>query len=480
MSAAEGAGTQPTGTVPSTPGDEMRPWLATVLHMTAPDLADVAMKTYLYGYPLVYNLAETQRLIDGSTTIVPDARANRFAAARELLGPDATFVSPNNDTCYLVAGCDLRHGPLLLSVPDTRDRYYVLQFVDAWSATFAYVGRRATGTTAQTFVLAPAGYDGVVPEGATLIEVPSSIFAIVGRIQVDGDDDLPAVHALQDRFSLGPLDGSASDDDEVGVPAVQDGVSDDLLWWEQLRVSLAAFPPPPADAEFLESAELLGLTEASSPFIDPDPALAAALVEGRRRGEATLEQLSRTSLKMVDGWSSAMHAFDYNLDHHGIGTIDAPDWKIADRTTAYVTRAVAARLGLWGNHGYEARYDVLWQDENGDELDGNNAYELTLDPPPQVDAFWSLTMYDEPDYYLVANEIDRYSIGDRTPGLELGPNGAVTILMQGSKPSEEHLANWLPAPSGKFRPILRSYQPTGPMLSGEYVLPPVRKLAKPR
>ncbi len=138
---------------------------------------------------------------------------------------------------------------------------------------------------------------------------------------------------------------------------------------------------------------------------------------------------------MVDGWSGAMHGFDYNLDHTGIGTVDAPEWKIADRTTAYVTRAIAARLGLWGNHGYEARYDLLWQDENGDELDGSHAYELTLDPQPQVDAFWSLTMYDEPDYYLVANEIDRYSIGDRTPGLELGPNDSVTILMQHARPS---------------------------------------------
>jgi hypothetical protein len=444
------------------------------------DLTAAAVKTYLYGYPLVYNLVETQKLLDGTSPLLQGAQANRFAAARDLLGPDAAFVSPNNDTCYLMAGCDLRDGPLLLSVPDAHDRYYVLQFVDAWSENFAYIGRRATGTDAQTFVLALVGYDGDLPDGATLVEVPTSIFAIVGRVQVDGVDDLPAVHALQDQFSLGPLNSTPDGTGRFGVPQVELDVPGDLLWWEQFRVSLAAFPPSPADAEFLETAALLGLTGTSSPLVDPDPDLAEALVEGRRRGEATLEELSKTSLKMVDGWSGAMHAFDYNLDHTGIGTVDAPEWKIADRTTAYVTRAVAARLGLWGNHGYEARYDILWQDENGDELDGSHAYELTLDPQPQVDAFWSLTMYDEPDYYLVANEIDRYSIGDRTPGLELGPNDSVTILMQHPTPSGEHLANWLPAPTGKFRPILRSYQPIGPMLTGEYVLPTVRKLEGPK
>jgi hypothetical protein len=442
------------------------------------DLITAATKTYLYGYPLVYNLVETQRLLDGSSPLLPGCQANRFAAARELLGPDATFVSPNNDTCYLMAGCDLRDGPLLLSVPDTHDRYYVLQFVDAWSENFAYIGRRATGTSAQTFVLALAGYDGEIPNGATLVEVPTSIFAIVGRVQVDGEADLPAVHAVQDQFSLGPLRGSSTG--PFGVPSVDIEVSDDLRWWEQFRVALAAFPPPAADAEFVETAAQLGLTATSSPLVDPAPDLAAALIEGRRRGEATLEQLSKTSLKMVDGWSTAMHAFDYNLDHQGLGTIDSPEWKITDRTTAYVTRAVAARLGLWGNHGYEARYDILWQDEHGDELDGTHAYELTLDPPPPVDAFWSLTMYDEPNYYLVANEIDRYSIGDRTRGLDVGPDGSVTILMQRAKPADEYLANWLPTPAGMFRPILRSYQPSGPMLNGEYVLPKVRRLDEPR
>ena len=40
---------------------------------------------------------------------------------------------------------------------------------------------------------------------------------------------------------------------------------------------------------------------------------------------------------------------------------------------------------------------------------------------PPVDAFWSLTMYNVPRFLLVANPIDRYSIGDRTPGLQVGP-----------------------------------------------------------
>lgn len=186
--------------------------------MTDSDLIAAATKTYLYGYPLVFNLAETAKQFDGTAQIVQGARPNQFAANRNLSGPDDHFVSLNNDTCYLVAGCDLRDGPLLLEVPDTTDRYYVLQFVDAWSENFAYVGRRSTGTKAQSFLLAQPGYGGEVPDGATVIEAPTSVFAIVGRIQVDGEADLPAVHALQDRFNLAPLEGGSGGDGHLGVP----------------------------------------------------------------------------------------------------------------------------------------------------------------------------------------------------------------------------------------------------------------------
>jgi hypothetical protein len=238
-------------------------------------------------------------------------------------------------------------------------------------------------------------------------------------------------------------------------------------------VALAAFPPPPADGPFLQAAAQLRLTAAESPYVDPDPALAKLLAEGQRQGETMIEQLSKTGLQIVDGWSTAKHVFDYNLDYLGPGTIDQPGWKITDRARAYAIRAVAARLGLWGNHGYEATYYILWQDEHGDELDGAHAYQLTLSPPPPVNAFWSLTMYDVPDYYLAANPIDRYSIGDRTPGLQTAADGSVTIYMQHDSPGQDKESNWLPAPAGKFRPILRCYEPGQAILSDEYKLPKV-------
>jgi hypothetical protein len=83
-------------------------------------------------------------------------------------------------------------------------------------------------------------------------------------------------------------------------------------------------------------------------------------------------------------------------------------------------------------------------------------------------------MYDTPDYYLVDNPIDRYSIGDRTPGLRNNNNGSVTITMQTEQPDDT--ANWLPTPRGDFRPILRMYDPGESVLDGTYTLPPIKRL----
>ena len=439
-----------------------------------------AAEVYVYGYPLVYNLQEVAGFVEGGGSLPFHAPYNTFAYARQLLGPETRFVSPNNDTLYVVGQCDVRQGPLVLHVPDAADRYYVLQFVDAWTNNFAYIGRRATGTAEAEYLLVGEGDDGPVPEGMTVVACPTGVFTIVGRVQVDGEADVPAVHALQDQFTLTPLSvhqGAAAPPAVAGVPKPDPRVGEDLAWWERFRVALAAFPPPAGDKAFVALAERFGATTAESPYVDPDPGLAEVLVAGQQAGQARIEELAKGSGDAPGGWTIAVHLFDYNLDRLGPGTIDSPEWKIPDLTKAYATRAAAARLGLWGNHGYEAAYAFIHQDSGGDTLNGAHAYEVTFNPPPPADAFWSITMYDTPDYHLVANPIDRYSIGDRTPGIAYGDDGSVTIYLQTEAPPGDKHANWLPAPAGDFRPILRMYQPGPSVLDGTYVLPAIRKVS---
>jgi hypothetical protein len=443
---------------------------------TAAPQAKLAAEAYIYGYPLVYSLHEIASFVAGSERFPMRAPYNEFGHARNLAGPEFKFVSPNNDTVYTIAMCDVRQGPLVLHVPDTADRYYVLQFIDAWSNNFAYVGRRATGTGEAEFLLAERSFSGEVPDGMRVIHAPTGIFVIAGRIQVDGEDDLDAAHVLQNQFTLTELpvyQGQEPGSPVEGAPTADPAAAGELEWWESFRVALAAFPPPEGDAEFLRLCDQFGLTAPDTPYADLDPEQTALLVEGAKAGQAKIEELMKQIHTSPAGWQSAMHMFDYNLDFFDVGALDSPEWKITDRTKAYVTRAVIARAGLWGNHGYEADYEAVWVDANGEPLEGSKSYNLHLATPPPVDAFWSLTMYDVPDFYLVANPIDRYSIGDRTPGLKIGDDGSLTIYIGKDSPGKDRESNWLPAPDGPFRPLIRMYQPQKPILDGTYVLPPI-------
>ena len=85
-----------------------------------------------------------------------------------------------------------------------------------------------------------------------------------------------------------------------------------------------------------------------------------------------------------------------------------------------------------------------------------------------MNAFWSVTMYNMPHFYLVANPINRYSIGDRTPGLRFNGDGSLTIYLQEQSPGPDKESNRLPAPAGDYRPVMRMYQPKSEVLTGHY------------
>jgi len=434
---------------------------------------DLATRAYVYGFPLVFDLEQVDRITSLGLGVTPAAPFNTFSHATTLAGPQDTFVSINNDTIYSIAQLDLGGGPLLLTVPDTAGAYYVLQFVDAWTNNFAYVGKRATGTGAGRFLLTPPGWDGTVPGNTTRIAVPTRVASVVGRWACDGPADVGRVRDLQSGLSLAPADPAAPP--AAGLPVPDPAVPPELRFWEKLRVWMAAFPPAGHDQQLQQAFGPLGLLEAGdSPYRD-SPGAFAALAEGERAGRAALEQALRSAATPDGGsWQQNYHVFDYNVDFFEVGTINAPEWKIADRAEAITARAAAALAGLWGNHAYEAAYAQTWVDSDGSALHGSHDYRWRLDPEPPVAAFWSITMYDLPEFYLVENPIARYSIGDRTRGLVRGADGSIDIWISHKEPADpQAAANWLPAPAGEFRPILRMYSPRPEVLDGSYRVPPL-------
>jgi hypothetical protein len=140
-----------------------------------------------------------------------------------------------------------------------------------------------------------------------------------------------------------------------------------------------------------------------------------------------------------------------------------------------LVRAACAQSYPMVNLPQEAVYWTATVDGSGQALTGAHDYVLRFPPGglPPNEAFWSLTMTIAPGY-LVANPIDRYSLGDRS-GLVPDADGSIAIYIQQADPTG-HEANWLPSPSGNFKLWLRAYQPGAAVLSGAYHVPPVVKV----
>jgi hypothetical protein len=425
------------------------------------DLPTLAAEAYCYGFPLLSDL----KAVGGTAGVF-----NTFTHRRNLATPGADSANANMDLLYSTAQLDLSGGPLWLRVPDTGGRYHVVQFVDAWTDNFAYVGSRSTGSEEREYLLMPPGWAGREAPGAEIIRVPTMIATLIARFACADPRDAATVNALQDGLSIErmypqvPLDG---------LPRPQPGVPDELVFFEALRRSLSAFPPSPAERRYERRFAPLGLFEpGNSPYGAAPRELRDALRAGLERARDALEEEATTwHAEPVNGWTNDLHTFDYNLDYFEVGTLDTPEWTLPDRDTAHRLRAVAARTGLWGNHAYEAMYPTVHKDRDGERLTGARAYTLRFDEPPPVGARWSITMYDAPDSRLVPNELGRHSIGSETPDLRRNEDGSITIAIQHERPEQPE--NWLPAPAGGFRPVLRMYQPGRAVLHGEYRLPPL-------
>ena len=79
--------------------------------------------------------------------------------------------------------------------------------------------------------------------------------------------------------------------------------------------------------------------------------------------------------------------------------------------------------------------------------------------------------------FLTSNRLNRFSIGDRTPGLKKNPDGSLDIWIGRTDPGGEKTANWLPAPaSGPFSLSLRAYLARSELLDGRWRAPPLVKL----
>lgn len=426
---------------------------------STPTDTQLATEAYVWGYPLV--VTERTLQLFGLATPVNQLRFQPTLSDAS----SRSVVAPNADTLYAIAPLDLRGGPLVLTVPAIHDRYYAFQFMSAYTDSFAYVGTRATGGEAGSWVITPPGWTGTLPAGAHRISAPTPQVVLLGRFLVDGKADVANVHALGTHISLQPLSTvtgapAGAPPPALGAPkgSAQAVARAGLGFYDELGDALAINPPVDAyERATVARFARLGIGPGRHPSSEVhDPAVRAALLAGITKGEAQLTVASGKAARSVDGWVVSTNAGSYGHDA--------------------LTRAVVAKIGWGANIPVEAMYPHAVSDPTGGALDGAHRYVIHFPAGglPPVKAFWSITLYG-PDHFFVPNPINRFAIGDRTKGLQHGTGGSLDLYLQ-HDPPPGHEANWLPTPvSGPFYLSLRLYLPEQPILDLTYRYPTIQR-----
>src|SRR5271168_2663041 len=174
--------------------------------LTEDQARSIARDAYLYFYPLVLMDLTRKQLTNIDQKESGKGPMNTFVSVPAY--PPADFkgvVRSNFDTLYSLAWLDLTKEPLVVSVPDTNSRFYLLPMLDMWTDVFASPGWRTTGTQAGNFLVTPPGWSGKVSERFTRIASPTPYVWIIGRTKTDGPADYDAVHKIQAGYKVTPL-----------------------------------------------------------------------------------------------------------------------------------------------------------------------------------------------------------------------------------------------------------------------------------
>jgi hypothetical protein len=436
--------------------------------ITEQEAHSIAKEAYSYFYPLI-TMDITRRQC---TNVEPGKKPgfgpmNAFTHMRAY--PDADFktvVRPNFDTLYSIAWLDLTEEPVVVSVPDTNGRYYLLPMLDMWSDVIAVPGWRTSGTKAKNFLVAPQSWTGTVPANCERVIASTPYIWIIGRTKTDGPDDYAAVHKIQDSYLATPLShwGKAPAAVTVKIdptvdmktpPLEQVNKMDMATYFAYASKLMKAHPPHVTDWSIVNRMSRIGI-EPGKDFdaTKLDPTIKKAVERGTADELKSMVALLPKMGRPVNGWQM-------NTDTMGV------------YGNYYLKRAIVTMIGLGANQPEDAIYPLNSVDASGKPLDGKNNYVLhfSAEELPPVEAFWSLTLYDK-DGFQCANSINRFAVSSWMP-FKKNADGSLDLYIQNEDPGTDKEANWLPAPKGSFNVTMRLYAPKLEALTGQWNPPAI-------
>jgi hypothetical protein len=481
-----------------------------------------AVDAYIYGYPLVtFDMARKQQ----TNVEKPDeqhAPVNQMIKMRTYLPIDNhCCAAPNADTLYTMAWLDVYDEPVILSIPEIKDRYYIVPLLDGHSEVIKVISSINHGSKARTLAITGPDWSGTLPEGVEQVESSTAIVWLLGRLYSTGTpEDYSIVNAIQDQFKLVPLSAWGKpwtpppgvvdpDFDMKTAVRAQINSMDVYTYFNYLARLLQTNPPKPEDSGMVEKLAKIGLVPGDA--FDPSTLRgmdqqAVESVPAVAQGELGTKPSVHSRPHFTQGIGVIA---DQDFDTSKLGSLDQKLIKLVPKIgllkmalrmkqqettngwlyfvegvgnwgTDYLLRGMGNLLGPGWNRPEDAVYPISMKDADGNAYDGakyNYVMRFEKGALPPVDGFWSLTMYDK-DLFFVPNPIDRYNLSQRDTFIT-NPDGSIDLYLQAESPGADKEANWLPAPKGEFKLVLRVYGPskTPPsILDGSWTPPPVQRV----
>ena len=425
----------------------------------------IATQSYLYTYPMVLMDVTRRQMTNSEAGKIPGrGPMMQFTHLRTFPKAGAKeVVRPNFDTLYSLAWIDVSKEPVILSVPEVKDRFYMLPMLDMWTDVFAVIGTYGTGTQAGEYALALPDWQGKLPKGVKRIDVPTSTFWILGRTQTNGPKDYKYIHSIQNGYKITPLSsyGKAYKPpfkkdpsvDETTPPLIQIGKMDGKTYFDYAMALMKKYPPHITDMVMVSRMQRIGLDPESYDYDRLPNNVKQALAHAAKTGYSEMKKYIPRLGYNANGWQISTKSMGvYGND--------------------YLQRATINLIGLGANPYDQAIYPLNTADRNGNIPQGGHKYVIHFekDDIPPVEAFWSITMYDE-EGFQVANTLNRFAIGDRDE-LKFNKDGSLDIYIQHESPGKDKESNWLPSPAkGKLGITMRLYAPKQKVLDGEWKPP---------
>jgi len=415
-----------------------------------------------------------------------------------LMDSASLFLTANCDTIYFISFVDLSDGPMVIDIPALGPPSGILGCIDDmwfdWVTDCGLPGPdRAEGGR---YLLVGPDYDGALPDsGFHVSHVRTTRAILLGRaFMVDNDPAIP-VEVIRNGLRITPYvpgaQGTAVASFLAGdAPLAQNpaptetrfvegsGVSfntippNDFSYWELLHDLVQREPAGSNNPETMGLLASIGIVK-GKPFA-PDNRMRKILEDALVVGNATARTVSFAP-RPEEGFAYYPDSQWFNmLFVGGYQFLDPPPEITPDGPVPYPSdgaRKLNARIAFFYPYtgitpamcmhltGIGSQYVMAMRDGNGDFLDGDRNYKITLPPDIPQARFWSVMLYDRQTRSMLQTDQPKPDVGSQSGTVATNGDGTTDIYIGPTAP-EGHEANWLQTAPGKgFFAILRLYSP---------------------